>query len=86
MIIKWFFDLFFGLLHLIFTALPTWNIDWDHFGADLGEVGRYAQSLNAWFPVNTMAVCMGLLIGARLGLFSWTLVLFIYNRIPGKAT
>jgi hypothetical protein len=55
--------------------------------ASLGDsIGGSLAGVSAVFPVGTVGVCLALLIGARIILSVFNLVVFVYQLIPLKFT
>lgn len=86
MIVKFLYELVFGILRLIGTFLPEFPYDFAPLVDGAEEVGAIASTANGWFPVTTLGLCIGFLFALRLVLSGWQMALFIYARIPGKAT
>lgn len=83
------FDLIFSFLASVLTAfltlIPAYDLPPEvrNLGADIG--GAVAGA-NAFFPVVHVGICIGLVIAARIFLALWDLLVFIYDRVPFKAT
>lgn len=83
------FDLIFAFLRSVVTALLTLIPSYDlpasvsNLGGDLG--GAVAGA-NAFFPVEHVGICIGLVVGVRAFLMLWDVLVWLYDRLPFKAS
>lgn len=74
-----------AILEGILAMLPSFTL-----GVDLtafGELaGQGAGIIGAAFPVAALGICILALVAVRVGSTLWNLVVFIYDRLPWKAT
>jgi hypothetical protein len=45
-----------------------------------------AGALNGYFPVTVLGVCLVIVLGLKVALSLWRIVVFVYEHIPFKAT
>ena len=81
LLVKAVVTIFTGLLGLV----PAYSPD-STFSTAGASLGATVSAANGVFPVVTLGACIGALVLARLFLVGWELVVFIYDRIPGKFT
>ena len=65
---------------LLFPAAGTISSDMD--SAFTTITGLYAK-INNIFPVDTLLICLGILITIEGYIFSYKLIKWAYNKIPG---
>jgi hypothetical protein len=54
-----------------------------NIGAELGGALAFA---NKFFPVTVLGVCLGITLAIRTFGTAWALLVWVYDRIPFKAT
>ena len=75
-----------GLLNSLIGLIPAWEVPaalTESFGPNFAGMVAWA---NGYFPMFDLAICLGIIIGVQGVLFVVRLVVFIYDRIPLKAT
>jgi hypothetical protein len=75
----------FSLVRAILQLVPAYTLP-TQVTSSAGSFGGAAGSVNAIFPVGTLALCLGAVIACRLFLFVWDLVISVYKLFPFKAT
>lgn len=85
MILDAIIGLIVGVLEGLLGLLPAFDIS-STFASAGATLGNAAGQLNAILPVSTMGVCIAALLALQLALFVWDVVVFIYDRFPGKFT
>jgi hypothetical protein len=74
-----------GVLNAVLTLFPAWSLPFDP-SALAGNLAAGAANANAWFPVSTLGACIGAIFGLRLVMLGWAVAVFIYDKIPFKAS
>jgi hypothetical protein len=69
-----------GLLSL----LPSVILDLTSLQA-VGSIGSTAGMLNGYFPVATLGMCMGLVLGLKGFMLGYRVILFVYHQIWGSS-
>lgn len=77
--------LFIGLLSGVMGLVPAFSLP-SGFGDAGGGIGSVLAAVNQWVPVTTIMMCIAAILACRLFLIVWSLVVFIYDRVPLKAT
>jgi hypothetical protein len=70
-----------GLLNLA----PTTSIDVSGLTANVGTVASLAGTLNGYFPLFTLGMCLGVVFGLKVFMFGYRLVLFIWHQFWGSS-
>lgn len=86
MIVDWLLDLVQGLLLGVLDLLPDINIDTTAAAAWAQSIVSMTSRINGYFPLETLAWCVGVILTVRTIGVSWRMVLFIYKIFPFKAT
>lgn len=71
-------------LRAVLGLIPTWNPPVDPFTGSAYAVGGMAGALNGYFPVSTILVCLTLLVGLKVALLGWRLIVFVYHQVWGS--
>lgn len=74
-----------GAFTAILSFLPEYSLPSSIVTAG-ASLGSSLSTVNGIVPLGTMAACILALLGVKLYLFVWSAVVFIYDRIPFKAT
>lgn len=82
-------DAIIGVLLSLFTGviglLPSWQVPSSI--TDLGgTLGGALSGLNGVFPVGTLGLCLAMMVGCRLFVFAWGLIVWVYRLVPFKLT
>lgn len=82
-------DVLIGLMVSMFTGviglLPAWAPP-DSI-TNFGEsVGSAVAGVNGVFPVVTLGICIAMMIGVRLFVLAWGLLIWVYKLVPFKFT
>lgn len=70
-----------GLLNIA----PTAAIDVSALAANTGTVAALGGTLNGYFPLVTLGVCLGIVFGLKVFMFGYRLVLFIWHQFWGSS-
>lgn len=82
MITDAFISFFTTVVGGIFGLLPTWDVTVGSF-VELGSaIGKAGSMFSQWFPVGTLALCIGVLTAARIALSGWNVIVWIWEKIP----
>lgn len=73
------FSIFAGLLSGFLSLFPpmAWNLT---AATAIGNVAARAGLWNGYFPVQTLALCLGLVLTLRVFMSGYRLVLFVYHQ------
>ncbi len=85
MIVYWILKIFVYLLSLItapLLLLPTASLSVDLTGT-LTQAGNYLALFDIFLPVGTLLTVFGIIVSIEGGYFSYKVVKWIYNKIPG---
>lgn len=74
-----------ALLTGIFGLLPAFSFA-DSLWSAGANLGGSLSTVNGVIPVATLGEALGLVMGTRAFMFVWDVVVFIYDRIPFKAS
>lgn len=69
-----------GLLNII----PVAAIDVSGLVANVSQVSGLAGTLNGYFPLVTLGMCLGVVLGLKLLMLGYRLVLFVYHQFWGS--
>lgn len=74
-----------GLLRGLLALIPGWEPPPD--AGDFGvQAGGVVGMLSGYFPITALVVAIGLIYGFRIVMTVWTALVFVYDRLPFKAT
>lgn len=74
-----------GLVRWVVDITPTFGIQLDlDIAGGLEQLGGIAYTMNGWFPIDTLAVCLVLLIGVQIVLTLWGFVVWLYHQFWGS--
>jgi hypothetical protein len=83
-------DLIIGLVVAVLRAVigivPPWSPDVAAFTEAGEQVGGLGGLLADYFPVTVLMVTLSAVLGFKVLLTAWHGAVFIYDRIPFKAT
>jgi hypothetical protein len=74
-----------GFLTGVLSLLPSWELP-ASFAAFGPELGAKIDAFNGVLPVVTLGQCLAAMVGFRLFVLAWGLVVWLYDKIPFKAT
>jgi len=80
-IIKVVITLLTGILGLV----PSFSFS-DTMWSAGQNIGGALATINGVVPVGTIGECLAVILGVRGFLFVWGLIVFVYDRIPFKAS
>ena len=61
-------------------------LDADTLPSFASSISTALSTANAYFPVTTLGIMLGLVMAQRVGMVLWRLIVFIYQNFPAKAT
>ena len=73
-----------GIISGFLDLMPSFTIDMSSLAAAGEAIGR-AGALEAYFPVTTLFICFALVLGLKLWMLGYRLVLFVYHQFWGSA-
>lgn len=75
----------FGILTGFLGLFPAYALPGSM--TSLGQrLGNAVSTANGIFPVQTLGICIGVMLGAHLFILLWALVVWVYTKIPAKFT
>lgn len=78
---------FFGsAIRAVLGLIPSWSPPTDAFAGLATSFGSTAAKGNGYFPVVVLGVCLALVMGLKLALLLWRVLVFAYGILPFKAT
>lgn len=69
----------------VLSLIPVWSLPVE-LTSSSGDIGSALAAVNGVFPIADVGICLGIVVAARTFLFAWALIVFLYDRIPFKAT
>jgi len=75
-----------NLIRGLFDLIPVWSPDLGSLNVSFHRVGQAAGILNGYFPIAVLAIGLGIIFAARLIIAAWYLLVWIYEKLPLKAT
>lgn len=74
-----------GLLGALLSLAPPWTLPTESVQSG-SEIGGYLRPLNFYFPVTDLLVAILAVLAFSAALTLWHLLVFVYDRLPFKAT
>lgn len=68
----------------VLGLVPQWEPPTEALAASSSSLGASAARANGYFPVVTLGACLVLVLGFKVFLIVWRLVVFIYHQIWGS--
>lgn len=78
-------SILFGLLGALLGLLPAWSFD-TGFSDAASALTQGVQIANAFFPVQTLGICLAAVLGLRAAMGGWQVAVWLYDKIPFKAS
>lgn len=85
MITAWLLILFLSTVTGLLNIAPTASIDVGALAANTGTVAALGGTLNGYFPLVTLGVCIGVVFGLKVFMLGYRLVLFIWHQFWGSS-
>lgn len=86
MIVKWLFDVVAAVLTGLLSLVPTWAMPAQATANTAQSFGSMFAWANGYAPVFHVLAGVGVLLGFQLLVTGWHVVVWVYDRIPLKAT
>lgn len=86
MIIDSLIEIVVALFRAILGLLPEWSLTLPETGSAFQFLGGAVRLISGYFPVYVLFVCVGIYLAARLFFSSWSLIVWLYEKFPFKAT
>lgn len=74
-----------GLLTGVLDLVPSYSLPDSVTGAG-ATIGGGIGQIDGIIPVVTIGLCLAVILAFRLFLFAWSIIVFVYDRFPLKAT
>lgn len=84
MIVVWFLGALVSFVSAIVTGLPSVSLPVADLTVFFEWVGRTVRLLGEYFPVATLALCLAVVLAARLALLAWNVVLTVVHTFWGS--
>lgn len=77
-----------GALRAMLALIPDWQPPVTSTGEDslAFQIGQTAGMLSGYFPIVALGAALTAVLGFRVVLTAWTSAVFVYDRLPFKAT
>lgn len=75
-----------GVLRGVVELIPEWSPPEEMSGTWLDELESSISAINAYVPFTDFAICLGILLGVKAVLMVWHVIVWIYSKLPLKAT
>lgn len=86
MITQFIIDSISGVLTGLLALLPLWEFPATATRSVAAEIGQKAAWGNGYFPLTHLMIAVGIFVGFRSFGAIWTVIVWIYDRIPLKFT
>lgn len=73
-----------GILEGLVSPLPTYTLDTASFNTTAVSVGSIASVLNGYAPIAQVGIGLAVVLGLKLALLTWQVVVFIYHQFWGS--
>lgn len=77
--------LFLGTITGMLNIAPTATIDVSSLATNAATISSLAGTLNGYFPLVTLGVCIGIVLGLKVFMLGYRLVLFIFHQFWGSS-
>jgi len=81
----WLIALFLSTVTGLLNIAPAATIDVAALATNTGTVAALGGTLNGYFPIATLGVCLGIVFGLKVFMFGYRLVLFIWHQFWGSS-
>lgn len=85
MIIDAIVNILFAVLQGVLGLLPVLDLP-AGLTVSASGLGDGLATANTFFPVTTLGTCLGIVLAVRLFLFAWDFLVWLYDKVPFKAT
>lgn len=75
----------FAVLGALLGLLPAWSFD-TGFSDAVSALTQGVQIANAFFPVQTLGICLASVFVLRAAMGGWVVAVWLYEKIPFKAS
>lgn len=86
MIIDLIISIVCGLLGAILSALPAFTLPSFLTSTWPADLSAWVGQINGYFPIYTVGLCLGVILGLRALLAVWAIAVWLYERFPFKFT
>lgn len=85
MILDAIIGLLVSFLTAVFSLFPAYSLP-GSMTALGSSIGSALNGAGQFFPIGTLGICIGAIVGARVFILGWALVVWLYTKIPAKFT
>lgn len=85
MILNWCVKAVVAILTGVLDLIPSWSLP-PSLTSSAADIGTALGNVNGVFPIADIAIALGIVVAGRTFLFAWSLIVFVYDRLPFKAT
>jgi len=75
--------LVFGGVRAVMGLVPQWDPAADPFGSVSSNLAGWVGSMNGYFPVTVLGLCLVLLVSLKVFMLGWRLIVFVYHQFWG---
>jgi hypothetical protein len=75
-----------AMMRGILDLVPVWELDAAALATSGQTVGSFAGMLSGYFPVATLAFSLLTILGFKVFMSGWRLIVFVYDKLPFKMT
>ena len=85
MITTWMLTVLVSTITGLLNIAPTAAIDVSGLAVNVSTVSGLAGTLNGYFPLMTLGVCLGVVFGLKVFMLGYRLVLFVWHQFWGSS-
>lgn len=74
-----------SMLKAVLMMIPAYSLP-QGLSALSGTLGESLAAGNAYFPVASLGIALGIALGARVFIAAWAVLVWVYDKFPFKAT
>ncbi|MCW3038203.1 MAG: hypothetical protein JWM31_108 [Solirubrobacterales bacterium] len=86
MIVKWVFDAVAAVLTGLLSLIPAWAMPAQATANTAQTFGSMFAWANGYAPIFHILAAVGVVLGFQVLVSGWTVLVWVYDRIPFKAT
>lgn len=75
-----------GLVTWFVSLIPDFGLSLDlDISGDLQQLGSLAFTLDGWFPVTVLVVCLVIVFGVQAAMTVWGFIVWLYHQFWGSS-